>query len=120
MEVPQETVEKWQAIWRQVCDMAYYRKNITTMIIVPICDYSTLVGYSRSGCTNFEQITLDYEWQKISSVRGENGDCLDALVVPELTEMYVPRILFETLGVFPWFQHSFPNCTILFWEDELE
>ena len=119
MEIPEEIVQKWQAIWKQVCDMSYRRENITSIIYVPISEYTTLLEY-RKHSTNFDKITLDCEWQKISVILDKHGDFLEALIVPELKEIYVPRILFEAIGVYPWFKHSFPNCTIVFWEDDLE
>jgi len=54
-----------------------------------------------------------------SARRDPDGNYVDPVVVPELKEIYVPRILFTCLGVFTWFRHSFPNCQILFWEDDM-
>ena len=120
MEVPQETIQKWQAVWQQIFDMAYLRKNITNKVVVPMNDYNTLLKYKEYRCTNFNELTFDYQWQKNSSIRDENNYYPEALVVPELKEIYVPRILFDSMGVFHLFKHSFPNCLILFWEDGLD
>jgi len=117
MEVPQETVQKWQAIWQQICDMAYFRKNITDKVVIPMNDYTTILKYKTSRYQNFHELTFDYQWQKNSSIRDESGYYLEALVVPELKEIYVPRILFQSMGVLNLFKHSFPNCLVLFWED---
>jgi hypothetical protein len=120
MEVPQETTKKWQAVWQQICDMAYFRKNITDKLVLPINDFTMLLKYKASHCVNFHELTFDYQWQKNSSIRDNNNYYLEALVVPELKEIYVPRILFHSMGVFNLFKHSFPNCLILFWEDTFE
>jgi hypothetical protein len=68
--------------------------------------------YERNRCSNAVELTLDYTWEKYSKAHG------DPYVVPELKNIYVPRSLFECLGVYAWFQHSFPNCVIEFWEDD--
>lgn len=106
-------VEFWKSIWQHVCEMAYFRKNIIESIVLPPENYDEL---KRNKC---KEMTLDYTWKFWSQLRDSNGMYHDALVVPELKEIYVPRILFETLGVYAWFNHSFPNCSIHFWEDDL-
>ena len=120
MRVPKGKVKQWQSMWQHICDMAYYRKNITDTLYVSENDYTSLLKYRMSNCKNFHKLTLDYEWQKISNLRDDNGDFLEPLVVPELKQIYVPRILFESVGVYPWFKHSFPNCTIMFLEDQFQ
>jgi len=112
MKIPQLTVEKWQILWQQICDMSYYRKNIVEEIKTDVSEYDDLYKYQ-----NFNEITLEYIWKFNSSFKNVDGEYLQALVVPELKNIYVPRFLFETLGVFEWFKYSFPNCKILFWED---
>jgi len=119
MEVPQDVIDKWQAVWKRITDMAYFHSNIVDNISVTKHDYHTLLMYSRSRCSNFDKITLDYEWKFVSTFKNVDGSFLEPMVVPELREIYVPRILFETMGVYSWFKHSFPNCTILFWEDDM-
>lgn len=118
MEVPREVINKWQAVWQQICDMAYHRKNLSSKIIVDRIGYSELMKYTINS-ENFDLITLDHIWKQVSSTKNADGYPLEALVIPELLEIYIPRILFETLGVFQWFKHSFPNCVISFWEDDM-
>jgi hypothetical protein len=118
MEVPQDVIDMWPSVWQQICDMAYYRKNITTHIIhINERTHPEFLAYENNS-KNFDQLTLDYTWKQASSVRNTDGTPIEAQVVPELREIYVPRVLFDTLGVFSWFNHSFPNCSILFWEDD--
>jgi hypothetical protein len=93
--------------------MAYFRENIVETIVLPPENYDELKRYKS------KEITLEHTWKSWSRLRDSNGAYLDAQVVPELKEIYVPRILFETIGVYAWFNHSFPNCSILFWEDDL-
>ena len=119
MEVPQDIINKWQTVWKYITRMAYYRIDVVDNVSVTKHDYETLLKYSQSRCSNFDEITLDYEWTLVSRCKDETGTFRLPLVVPELREIYVPRILFETLGVYSWFKHSFPNCTILFWEDDM-
>lgn len=82
--------------------MAYYRKNVVSEFIVDGL-YDELLKLK-----NLEELTLDFQWK--------NYQQLKPLIIPELKYIYVPRILFESLGVYAWFKYSFPNCKIEFWE----
>lgn len=106
-----DVVKKWQSVWDQVCLMAYEHRNITDKIIVHPDSPMEQYFYERNKCSNAEEITLDHMWQKYSY----SGD--NVFVIPELQRIYVPRSLFECLGVYAWFKYSFPNCVIDFWED---
>ena len=112
MELTNEQIKKWQTVWQRVCNLAFFRKDIVTRIIV---DYTDDIKKYMS-CRNFEEITLDYTWKIYSSIKDENGNYIEALVVPELEQLCVPHAIFEALGVYAWFKHSFPNCVISFWE----
>ena len=91
-------------IWTQICEMAYYGKNITDKLIVQE-DYELL-----------EDPTLDSVWEKFSNQKDEFGKFIEPQVVPELVKLHVPYALFHCLGVNSWFEHSFPNCVVSFWE----
>jgi len=116
MEIPQHVIDKWQSIWRDVCGMAYFSLGTVSKIIISKED-SEILKYSNAS--NFEELTLEYTWKKVSNTRDENRDFIEPSVVPEFEEIYVPRALFETSGVYQWFKFSFPNCKILFWEDDM-
>jgi hypothetical protein len=116
MKISQEEVLKWQLIWNRLCNMAYYRTDIANEVVTGRAEHGDIFDYQYEA-SNFQEITLDHTWKKFSSLKDENGNFLEALVVPEVQEIYVPRILFEGPGVYTWFLHSFPNCLILFWED---
>jgi hypothetical protein len=118
MDIPQDVINKWQVIWQRICDMAYSRKHISHTVLVEKFNYTEILGYMINA-SNFEQITLDYIWKQVSSQKNPDGSYIQPLVVTELKEMYVPRILFSTPGVFHWFKHSFPNCSISYWEDDM-
>ena len=117
MEINSEAIERWQSIWNTICNMAYHRKGIVKHITTDSCEYNSILRYHSLKYLNFDEITLDHTWKKYSSTKNENGDFLEPLLVPELEEIYVPRILFTCPGVFHWFKHSFPNCAISYWED---
>jgi hypothetical protein len=121
MEIPAEIVQKWQSVWKKICNMAYGDSSNISFVCVPLDEheYREILKYKTEKYVNYDQIMLDHMWQKISSVKDENGNFPEAKVFPDLKEIYVPRVLFETMGVFQWFQHSFPNCTIMFWEDSM-
>jgi hypothetical protein len=106
-----DVIEKWQSVWKQVCDMAYERKNIVEELVVTPESQNEMLFYARNNCSNAEEITLDYTWKQYSSFAHPEGP----LVVPELKRIYVPCSLFECLGVYSWFKHSFPNCEIQYW-----
>lgn len=116
MEVPRDEVQNWQVIWQKICDMAYYRNNIVKEVVTGWTEHGNIVDFKHEA-SNFEEITLEHTWKNFSQLKDDNGNFLEALVVPELQEIFIPRILFEAPGVYTWFQHSFPNCLILFWED---
>lgn len=118
MDVPQDVINKWQVIWQGICDMAYSRKNISDTVLIEKFNYNELLTYMINA-RNFEEITLDYKWKQVSSQQNYDGSYVEPHVVPELKEVYVPRILFSTPGVFHWFKHSFPNSSISFWEDDM-
>jgi hypothetical protein len=120
MSIPRQTLEKWQTIWQQVCEMAYYKKNIVQQLQIPIDDYDSLITYKNIHRDQFDELMLDFTWKRFSQNRDANGNFIEAMVVPELTFIYVPRILFETIGVYSWFKFSFPNCVICFWEDDMK
>jgi len=119
MEIPQNIVEKWQNIWQNICNMAYFRKNVVNeyFIVDDHAEYLDLVYYS-SNASNFELITFDYTWKQIDSIRNPDGSMREPLVVPELEKVYIPYILFNGLGTYTFFNYSFPNCKIVFWEDK--
>lgn len=98
--------------------MSYHRKDINAIVSVEKTSYSEVLKYMINA-KNFDLITLNHTWSQASLVKNADGLPVEPFVVPELREIYVPRILFETLGVYTWFKHSFPNCSILFWEDDM-
>ena len=118
MDVPQDIIDKWQNVWMQLCDMAYSRKDVSSTFSVEKFNYNELLTYMINS-KNFDLITLDHTWKQVSSQRNPDGTPVEPLVVAELYEIYVPHIMFASLGVFQWFKYSFPNCTILFWEDDM-
>lgn len=95
-----------------MCMMAYERRYVTDKLMIHPESLNEHYFYERNKCSNFEEITLDHMWKQYSHGHG------DAMVVPELLRIYVPRSLFECLGVYSWFKYSFPNCVIQFWEDK--
>jgi hypothetical protein len=106
-----DVVTQWQNVWKQLCTMAYTRENITDQLLIIPQSSNENTFYERNTCPNNEEITLDYTWKEFSKKYH------DALVVPELKMIFVPRVLFECLGVYSWFKFSFPNCTIMFWDN---
>jgi hypothetical protein len=119
MEIKREVVDRWQMVWNNICNMAYYRKGIVKNITTDPLEYNNILRYHSLKSSNFDEITLDHTWKKYSSMKNNDGEFLEALVVPELEEIYVPRLLFDSLGINEWFKTSFPNCLVSYWEYEL-
>uniref|UniRef100_A0A6C0JLJ7 Uncharacterized protein n=1 Tax=viral metagenome TaxID=1070528 RepID=A0A6C0JLJ7_9ZZZZ len=118
MDIPDNVIKHWQDIWRTLCDMAYNRKNIVPKLWIEISNYDKLLYY-KNNSRNFDEITFDYIWKQISSTVNPDGTYLEPSVVTELEAIYIPRIIFQSPGVSRFFSHSFPNCTILFWEYDM-
>lgn len=85
--------------WKQLCSMAYVNGPRVEEIIIPVFDIPT----------SYDNLTLEYAWRNAS----KNADY--PAVVPELKKLYAPQILFDCIGVYQWFAHSFPNCEIYLW-----
>ena len=97
--------------------MSYHRSFLTDEIVVSIENYEVLEKYKNINPNEFYTLTLDYMWKQYSKRRDINGHFIEPQVVPELKYLFVPRILFDSLGIRSWFQFSFPNCKVQFWED---
>ena len=104
-----DVINQWQRLWNTLCQMAYTREGIVEELCVYPSSNNEAAFYERNSCDNFEQLTLDYVWTEYSK------KFHTVLEVPELKKIYVPRALFECLGVYKWFEYSFPNCEIKFW-----
>jgi hypothetical protein len=117
MKTQQEMFVKWPVLWRTICEMSYHRSFLTDEIVVPIENYEVLEKYKNINPHEFYTLTLDYMWKQYSVRRDINGNFIEPQIVPELKYLFVPRILFDSLGIRSWFQFSFPNCKVQFWED---
>jgi hypothetical protein len=114
--IPQETIQKWQGIWKEFLDMAYYRKNIKSEIFIQSHDFWDLYTWCRDE-PDFDKLTLDYMWERYSFYRDSNNKRIEPVSVPELQHMYIPNLLFETIGIHTFMKTCFPNCEVTFWED---
>ena len=85
--------------WNTLCDMAYRNGPRVEEIVISVFDIPK----------NHDHLTLEYTWKNASKNGGEPD------VVPELKKLYAPHMLFECIGVYQWFSHSFPNCEIYLW-----
>ena len=106
------TIKKWQKVWLALCDMAYTPGAQTYERIIvrsDLSDKQDAMLYSLKMATNQDLITFEHVWKKF--------DKYQLLVCNELKELYVPKVLFECLGVKYLLQTSFPNCEVKFWED---
>ncbi len=113
----EKTLEGWWRVWRTICEMAYSQTYIMEEIItMPAAGFSEkehTAIYNKRLCHNEYDITLDSMWKTYSTL----FETKMPYVCPMLKKLHVPRVLFEELGIRPWFKHSFPNCVITFWEE---
>lgn len=120
-----ETILAWKVVWDKVCRMAYENEKPVSELItvpdrvrmegiaVPMSEILQSQYYSKQIPLNFEVITLDHMWKYYSKVHGTEMP----KIVPQFQKLHVPRALFQSLGVGPWFRYSFPNCEITFWDE---
>jgi hypothetical protein len=117
MKTQQELFVKWQALWKTICEMSYHRRCLTYEIARPMEDYQLMEKYKNTNPSDFYKLTLDCTWKEYSERRDTDNNFIEPQVVPELRFIFIPRILFDSLGIRSWFQFSFPNCKVQFWED---
>lgn len=91
----------------------YIIEDLITRPASPFTEVEHTEIYNKRLCHNEYDITLDYTWKIYSKAFKTKMPH----VIPELKRLHVPRILFEELGIRPWFKYSFPNCVVTFWEE---
>lgn len=119
------TIESWQYVWDKICKMAYEGQGICESIVTRpgilhidgrvIQDKTEVTHskeYARQSNMNSYFLTLDNIWKQYSHLHNTKMPG----VVPELKELVVPFVLYNDLGIEPWFRYSFPNCKVTFWE----
>ena len=121
-----DTIAGWKRVWETICQMAYEKTGVCEKIITKP-GYMRVNGVENLKCSEAEHsrvylnkensndysISLDVLWKYYSNQYGSQMPH----VIPELKEIHVPRILFDTIGVRAWFNYSFPNCRIFFWDE---
>lgn len=120
-----ETTSKWQAVWSDLCRMAYETHFCETLMTYPdSVEFEDVVHdtlpesahsrfYAKQSPDNSEVLTLDYTWKRYSRTYADKMP----RVVPTFKHLRVPKALFESLGVAAWFKHSFPNCKVTYWDE---
>jgi hypothetical protein len=106
------TIGLWQTVWRAVCEMAYNRsaQQYSTIVVEPEADkFEELQFYERNSTRirNHHLLCFQEIWSKY--------DRFEPFVNSQLTELVVPRVLFECPGVRHFFEFSFPECKVVFW-----
>ena len=107
-----KTISKWQKVWLALCEMVYIpesKKYSKIIVKSEVNDNEDAKLYNYKLVSNQDLITFEHVWRKF--------DNLELLVCTELEELYVPKILFECMGIKYLLQSSFPNCEVKFWED---
>jgi hypothetical protein len=106
------TIAHWQRAWRVICDMAYDSNAIqyeTITIHSDDSDREDARAYGGYTVQNQHLICLDEVWRSY--------DKKAPFVNKTLKQVYVPRVLFNCLGVQNWFKFSFPNCEVHYWPE---
>lgn len=122
----QTTIQAWQNVWDRICKMAYEgtdicEKIITTpgimrvngKVVTDKRESAHTHEYARREPVNTYFLTLDNVWKQYSSYYGSTMP----KVIPEFKELIVPYVLFNDIGVRCWFEHSFPNCKVYYWDE---
>jgi len=108
------TIGLWQNVWRALCEMAYNKeaKQYERVAVEPEEDELEESKYyerNRSRIRNHHLLCLEEIWSKY--------DRFEPFVNTRLKELVVPRVLFECPGVRHFFEFSFPECEVVFWEE---
>ena len=113
MDLPVKVVRKWQKIWHDLCEMSYNKGERVSSILIEFSkeEYDIFVNAYNTNPSEFDKICLERIWKRY--------DRVEPKIVKELNSMYVPRILFETIGAYTWFAYSFPECKLKFWEEDM-
>jgi len=106
-----KTVNAWKDVWDAVLNMAYLQKDKVERIIVTSENPKDNEYYSKKIPSNYHDITFESAWLNFCA-----KNKIESQVVPQLKEIFVPKALFECLGVYSFFMYSFPNCVIKFWD----
>jgi len=107
-----QTIRDWQNVWKVVCEMGYNPEAVQyTSIAVhsDVSDKEDVKAYGYYTVQNQHLICLDTVWR--------DYDRLVPFVNKNLKSIYVPRVLFNCMGVVNWFYYSFPNCEVKFWDE---
>jgi len=106
------TISEWQKLWRVVCDLAY-NPNAKQYESVSVYSYNSESQdarlYGSYTVQNQHLICLDEVWRSY--------DKSLPFVNKTLKRLYVPRVLFNCMGVQNWFKFSFPNCEVTYWPE---
>jgi len=106
------TIRDWQNVWKVICEMGYnpdaaQYESIT--VHSDVSDKEDVKAYGYYTVQNQHLICLDTVWR--------DYDRLVPFVNKNLKSIYVPRVLFSCMGVINWFNYSFPNCKVKFWDE---
>ena len=113
--VTEAAIQKWQKVWTSLCDMAYHQKDVKEDVFIQPENYHDLYIWSKYD-PNFDKLKLEHTWKKYNYM--VNGSYIEPFKIEKLRHLYVPRILFEDLGISTFFDVCFPNCQVTFWEDD--
>jgi hypothetical protein len=107
-----QTIREWQKVWKAVCEMGYNPEAKQYTSIVVHSETSDAIDgnlYGYYTVQNQHLICLDTVWR--------DYDRLTPIINKNLKTIYVPRVLFNCMGVINWFHFSFPNCEVKFWNE---
>lgn len=104
------TIGAWRNVWNALCEMGYNPQATQYSSIVvrsETSDKDDANAYGFYTVSNQHLICLNESWREY--------DRKTPIINRELKYLYVPRVLFECLGVRNWFRHSFPECEVEYW-----
>lgn len=115
--IPQETIQRWQSIWKKLLDMAYHQKGIETELFIQNTDYHDLYIWCRNE-PDFYKLTFEHAWEKYNYLRDPFGVFIEPTQINGLQRMYIPNLLFDCIGINTFKKTCLSDCEISYWEDD--
>lgn len=111
----ERTMREWQALWQTVCEMAYNPSSHQYDIIHTFSHYSNeiedlhMYTINSHRINNHNLLCFEHIWKEYKKKM--------PIINTHLKELYVPRLLIQSVEAQEFIRQTFPNCTIIFWAE---
>jgi hypothetical protein len=108
-----DTIKQWQDVWKKLCSLAYNNLDretdkITVFSSVSEAEDDAFYERNSTRIRNHHLLCFDQIWRSY--------DSMTPTVNTTLRYIYVPRVLFDVLGINSFMKEVFPNCEVVFWK----